>query len=152
MGLLLVQSRLSQATVTERIPYSTFLDYLEAGRIAEVTVRAEQIDGRYLDPIDGHTHFITNIVPPKLTERLEQSKVGFDGTVQNCFLSMVLSWLSPMLLIFALWSFFFLRGAIDRQGMGGMMSVGKSRARVYVERNTGVTFGDVAGATKQRPS
>ncbi|MDO8985972.1 ATP-dependent zinc metalloprotease FtsH [Cypionkella sp.] len=149
MGLLLVQTWLSQATVTERIPYSTFLEYLEADRVAEVTVRAEQIEGRYLDPINGHTHFITNIVPPELTERLEQSKVEFDGTVQNTFLSMLLSWLVPMLLIFALWSFF-LRGAIEKQGMGGMMSVGKSRAKVYVERNTGVTFDDVAGVDEAK--
>jgi len=149
MGLLLVQSWLSQATVTEHIPYSTFLEYLEADRVAEVTVRAEQIEGRYLDPINGHTHFITNIVPPELTERLEQSKVEFDGTVQNTFLSMLLSWLVPMLLIFALWSFF-LRGAIEKQGMGGMMSVGKSRAKVYVERDTGVAFDDVAGVDEAK--
>ena len=149
MALLLVQSWLSQASVTQRIPYSTFLAHLEAGRVAEVTVRAEQIDGRYVDPIDGNTHFITNIVPPDLTQRLERSKAKFDGTVQNTFLSMLLSWLVPMLLIFALWSFF-LRGAIEKQGMGGMMSVGKSRAKVYVERDTGVTFDDVAGVDEAK--
>lgn len=148
-GLLLVQSWLSQASVTERIAYSTFLSHLEAGHIAQVTVRAEEIEGRYVDPIDGNTHFITNIVPPDLTERLEKSQVEFDGTVQNTFLSTLLSWLLPMLLIFALWSFF-LRGAIERQGMGGMMSVGKSRAKVYVERDTGVTFDDVAGVDEAK--
>jgi cell division protease FtsH len=47
MGLLLVQSWLSQASVTERIPYSTFLSHLEAGKVASVTVRAEEIEGRY---------------------------------------------------------------------------------------------------------
>ncbi|MFN6926140.1 MAG: ATP-dependent zinc metalloprotease FtsH [Tabrizicola sp.] len=148
-GLLLVQSWLSQASVTQRIPYSTFLTYLESGKIDQVTVRAEEIEGRYVNPIDGNTHFITNIVPPDLTERLERSKVEFDGTVQNTFLSNLLSWLLPMILIFALWSFF-LRGAIERQGMGGMMSVGKSRAKVYVERNTGVTFDDVAGVDEAK--
>ncbi|MDX5350726.1 MAG: ATP-dependent zinc metalloprotease FtsH [Paracoccaceae bacterium] len=148
-GLLLVQSWLSEASVTQRIPYSTFLTYLETGKIAQVTVRAEEIEGRYVDPIDGNTHFITNIVPPDLTERLEQSKVEFDGTVQNTFLSTLLSWLLPMILIFALWSFF-LRGAIEKQGMGGMMSVGKSRAKVYVERDTGVTFDDVAGVDEAK--
>jgi cell division protease FtsH len=148
-GLLLVQSWLSQASVTQRIPYSTFLEHLEAGRIASVTVRAEQIEGRYRDPIDRNTHFVTNIVPPDLTDRLEQSTAEFDGTVENTFLSTLLSWLLPMILIFALWSFF-LRGAIERQGMGGMMSVGKSRAKVYVERNTGVTFDDVAGVDEAK--
>jgi cell division protease FtsH len=149
MALMLVQSWFSQAQVTQRIPYSTFLSHLESGRIASVTVRAEAIEGRYLNPIDGNTHFITNIVPPDLTERLERSRVEFDGTVQNTFLSALLSWLLPMILIFALWSFF-LRGAIDKQGMGGMMSVGKSRAKVYVERDTGVTFDDVAGVDEAK--
>lgn len=149
MGLLLVQSWLSQAQVTQRIPYSTFLEHLEAGRIATVTVRAEQIDGSYVNPIDGNTHFITNIVPPDLTARLEQSNAEFDGTVQNTFLATLLSWVVPVLLIFALWSFF-IRGMIEKQGMGGMMSVGKSRAKVYVERDTGVTFEDVAGVDEAK--
>ncbi|MGF6861692.1 cell division protease FtsH [Rhodobacteraceae bacterium MBR-64] len=149
MALLLVQSWLSQASVTERIPYSTFLEYLESNRIASVTVRAEQVEGRYRDAIDGNTHFVTNIVPPDLTERLERSGAEFDGTVQNTFLATVLSWVVPILLIFALWSFL-LRGMIEKQGMGGMMNVGKSRAKVYVERNTGVTFDDVAGVDEAK--
>lgn len=149
LGLFLVQSWFSQASITERIPYSTFLQHLEAGRIAAVTVRAEEIEGRYTEPVDGHAYFITNIVPPDLTERLERSKVEFDGTVENTFLGAILSWIVPMLLIFALWSFF-LRGVIDKQGLGGMMSVGKSRAKVYVERDTGVTFDDVAGVDEAK--
>jgi len=149
MGLMLVQSWLAQAQVTHRIPYSVFLEHLEAGRIATVTVRAEQIDGAYVDPVNGHTHFITNIVPPDLTQRLERSGAEFDGTVQNTFLATLLSWVVPVLLIFALWSFF-IRGMIEKQGMGGMMSVGKSRAKVYVERDTGVTFDDVAGVDEAK--
>ena len=149
MLLLLAQSWFSQEAVTERIPYSTFLDYLEEDRIAAVTVRAEQVEGRYRDAIDGNTHFVTNIVPPDLTERLEQSRAEFDGTVENTFLSTVLSWVVPILLIFALWSFL-LRGMIEKQGMGGMMNVGKSRAKVYVERDTGVTFDDVAGVDEAK--
>jgi cell division protease FtsH len=149
LGLFLVQSWLSQASVTERLPFSTFLEHLEAGKIASVTVRAEEIEGRYRDPINGHSYFITNIVPPDLTARLERSGVEFDGTVQNTFLAAILSWVVPMILIFGFWSFF-LRGAIDKQGLGGMMSVGKSRAKVYVERDTGVTFEDVAGVEEAK--
>lgn len=110
MGLRLVQSRLSQATVAERIFYSTFFWHPDAGRVRAVIVRTEQIDRSYLEPINVHTHFITNTVPPGVTERLEQSNVAVDGTVKNTFLSMMLSGLAPMLQIFALWGFF-LRGA-----------------------------------------
>ncbi|MCC5974357.1 MAG: ATP-dependent metallopeptidase FtsH/Yme1/Tma family protein, partial [Rubellimicrobium sp.] len=149
MALLLVQTWFAQSSQTERIPYSTFLEHLESGRVASVTVRAEHIEGRYRDPIDGRAYFITNIVPADLTDRLEASRVEFDGTVQNTFLSTLLSWVVPVLLIFALWSFV-LRRVFERQGMGGMMNVGKSRAKVYVERNTGVTFDDVAGVDEAK--
>ena len=102
MGLRLVQSRLPQATVAVRIFYSTFFWHPDAGRVREVIVRTEQIDGSYLEPINVHTQFITNIVPPGLTERLERSNVEFDGAVKNTFLSMMLFRLVPMLQIFAL--------------------------------------------------
>ena len=142
--LLAIQNMWSQATVTERIPYSQFLEFLEEDRIATLQVRSESISGRYRDPIDGRTHFITNIVPSDLTERLELSTAEFDGTVEDTAIGNLLSWVVPVVLIFAFWVFFF-RRMIERQGMGGMMNVGKSKAKVYVERDTGVTFEDVAG-------
>ena len=128
LALLAFQNWLSTATVTERIPYSTFLAHLEADRIATVTVRSEQIEGRYRDPIDGNTHFVTNIVPGDLTERLEQSSAEFDGTVENTLFTMILSWLLPIALILLVWLYVFRRFA-ERQGMGGMMNVGKSKAQ-----------------------
>ena len=142
--LLAFQNMWSQASVTERIPYSQFLELLEEDRIATVQVRSESISGRYREPIDGRTHFVTNIVPSDLTERLETSSAEFDGTVENTAIGAILSWVLPVVLIFGIWVFFF-RRLIERQGMGGMMNVGKSKAKVYVERDTGVTFDDVAG-------
>lgn len=142
--LLLFQSWWQSTTLTERIPYSRFLELLEQDRIAEVQVRPESIHGRYRDPIDGRSYFVTNIVPEDLTRRLEASTAEYDGTVTNTFLSQLLSWVVPVALIFGLWMFVFRRFA-ERQGMGGMMNVGKSKAKVYVERDTGVTFDDVAG-------
>ncbi|MCK6422943.1 MAG: AAA family ATPase, partial [Aquabacterium sp.] len=63
----------------------------------------------------------------------------------------VLSWVVPALVFFALW-FFLIRRFADRMGggMGGFMSIGKSRAKVYVERDTGVTFADVAGVDEAK--
>lgn len=147
--LLAFQSWFNTASVTERIPYSTFLTYLENGRIAELTVQAEQLQGRYRDPIDGRTHFITNIVPEDLAQRLERSGAQFDGTVENTFVSALLSWVVPMVLIFALWMFV-IRRMVERQGAGTLMSVGRSKAKVYMERDTGVTFDDVAGVDEAK--
>jgi len=144
MLLLTFQSWWQGASVTERIPYSRFIELLDADQLAEVQVRPEQIVGRYREAIDGRTHFVTNIIPEDLTQRLERSGAQYDGTVTNTFLSQLLSWVVPVLLIFALWAFVFRRIA-ERQGFGGMMTVGKSKAKVYVEKDTGVSFDDVAG-------
>ncbi len=149
LALMAFQSWFSTASVTERIPYSTFLEHLESDRISTVTVQSEQIQGRYREPIDGNTHFITNIVPEDLTTRLERSTAEFDGTVENTALGAILSWVVPILLIFALWMFVF-RRVIEKQNFGGMMNVGKSKAKVYVEKDTGVTFEDVAGVDEAK--
>jgi len=149
LALMAFQSWFSTASVTERIPYSTFLEHLETDRISTVTVQSEQIQGRYREPIDGRTHFITNIVPDDLTTRLERSTAEFDGTVENTALGAILSWVLPIALIFALWMFVF-RKVVEKQNFGGMMSVGKSKAKVYVEKDTGVTFDDVAGVDEAK--
>ncbi|HEX9857945.1 MAG TPA: ATP-dependent metallopeptidase FtsH/Yme1/Tma family protein, partial [Paracoccaceae bacterium] len=147
--LLLFQSWWSSATVTERIAYSRFLELLEGGQIATVQVTSEQLTGSYREPLDGRTHFVTNFVPKDLADALARNKVEFDGTVENTFIGALLSWVIPVLLIFGLWSFLF-RGMAERQGLGGMMNVGKSKAKVYVEKDTGVTFEDVAGVDEAK--
>ena len=142
--LMLFQFWWQGASVTERIPYSRFLELLEQDRIAEVQVRPDAILGRYREPIEGRSQFITTIVPEDLTRRLERSTARFDGTIQNTFLNNLLSWVVPAVVFFALWMFVFRRIA-EKQGFGGLISVGKSKAKVYVEKDTGVTFDDVAG-------
>ena len=142
--LMLFQSWWQGASVTERIPYSRFIELLDKDQIAEVQVQTERVIGRYREPRDGAEYFITNIVPEDLTRRLEQSSAEYDGTVTNTFLSQLLSWVLPVLVFFGLWMLVF-RKIAEKQGFGGMMTVGKSKAKVYVEKDTGVTFADVAG-------
>ncbi|MCO0638239.1 AAA family ATPase, partial [Lutimaribacter sp. EGI FJ00014] len=74
--------------------------------------------------------------------------VKFDGTAKNTFLSDLLSWVIPIGFFFALWLFFIRR--VARQGVGGLMTVGKSKAKVYVERDTKVAFSDVAGVEEAK--
>lgn len=147
--LMLFQSWWSGVVTTERIPYSQFLDLLERGQIASVQVTDEQLAGQYVEPQGGYTGFVTNVVPEDLATRLADRGVQFDGTVTNTFIGALLSWLLPMVLIFGLW-FFVFRSIAEKQGLGGVMSVGKSRAKVYVETDTGVTFDDVAGVEEAK--
>jgi hypothetical protein len=73
----------------------------------------------------------------------------FDGTAKNTFLSDLLSWVIPIAFFFELW-LFFIRRVADRQGFGGLMMVGKSKAKVYVERDTKVAFSDGRCAAQRR--
>src|SRR5690606_5503390 len=88
-------------------------------------------------------------VEPETAERLEKYGVPYRRVIESTFLRDLLSWVVPVALFFGLWMFVFRRFA-ERQGMGGFMSVGRSRAKVYVEKDTGVTFADVAGVDEAK--
>ena len=147
--LLMFQGWWSERQAVEPIAYSEFLRLLQAGKISDIRIDNQQISGRLLEPINQHSQFVTNRVDPALAEALANAGASFSAVKQNTALSALLSWLLPLVLIFAFWSFL-LRRMADRQGLGGLVNVGKSRARVYVERDTGVTFADVAGIDEAR--
>jgi cell division protease FtsH len=128
----------------EALEYSEFQELLKKGEIAEVQVSQNTIEGKFKTPQNGKTYFTTTRVDPAIANDLAQYNVKFSGQVSNGFLATLLSWIVPVLFFFALYMFFF-RRIIEKQGLGGMMNVGKSKAKVYVEKNTGVTFKDVAG-------
>lgn len=143
VAMLLVQNWLGEYSAEAPIPYSEFQRLLDAGKVSDLRVDQERISGTLKEPIQGRTRFTTNRVEPQLAAELEKAQVDFSGVTQSG-LAKLLGWLLPVLLFFGLWVFFF-RGLAEKQGFGGMVSVGKSKARVFVERDTGVTFDDVAG-------
>src|SRR5918994_2847229 len=141
--LLIFQSWWSYREIAQ-IPYSEFQRLLEEKKIAEVVVTGDQVQGRFTEPREGREYFITQRVDPELSRKLESAGVKFTGAPETTWLTTLLSWVIPVLLFFALWMFFFRRLA-EKQGFGGLMNVGKSKAKIYVEKDTGVTFNDVAG-------
>jgi cell division protease FtsH len=149
-GVLLLQQLWTQGQQVAVIPYSQFLGDLKAGKIAEVRVSGDYIDGEYKQAENGHTHFVTTRVPPDLASQLTQYHVKFSGEVQSQFIATLLSWVLPMLLFFGVWYFVFRRFA-NQQGLGGgFMALGRSKAKVYVETDTKVTFDDVAGVDEAK--
>jgi cell division protease FtsH len=100
-------------------------------------------------PVDGRNQFVTNIVDPALLDRIDRADVEITGVPQNTWLGAVLSWVVPVFVFFALWMLVF-RKIAEKQGFGGFMQVGKSRAKVYMEKETGVTFDDVAGVDEAK--
>ncbi|GEO84629.1 MULTISPECIES: ATP-dependent zinc metalloprotease FtsH [Alphaproteobacteria] len=127
-----------------QLSYSDMMRMVDEGRIASVTLTESKVQGEFKDPVDGRKYFIANRVDPAFAALFEKAGVKITGASDSNWLTSVLSWVLPIIVFFALWSFFF-RGFADRQGMGGLINIGKSRAKIYVERQTGVTFDDVAG-------
>src|SRR3990172_12702668 len=147
-GVLLLQSLWVQSQQVETIPYSEFQAHLKEGRVAEVVVTETYIRGVLTD--GEHRQFITMRVEPGIADELAAQGVKFTGGTEQTFLRDLLSWVLPVLLFFGLWMFLF-RKIAEKQGLGGgFMTVGNSKAKVYVETDTKVTFADVAGVDEAK--
>ncbi|MDH3201705.1 MAG: ATP-dependent zinc metalloprotease FtsH [Myxococcales bacterium] len=146
---LLLQVWQSSETVAP-IPYSQFEHLLEDGKVKEVVVTDDALRGELTEPIDGKTRFATNQVDPDLAKDLRAHGVKYSKEQQSVFGRALVSWLLPLLLLIGFWLFLSRRMA----GMGGpgagLMSVGKSKAKVYMETDTRVTFSDVAGVDEAK--
>ncbi len=149
LGLLLIQNLYSQYTQVEPIPYSRFQHLLEQGSVAEIAITEHQIFGTLKEKnADGFKDFVTTRVEPDLAEVLDKHNVVYTGVVQSTWVRDLLSWIVPTAIFVGIWLF-----VIRRMGssMGsGLMSIGKSHAKVFVEKETKVTFDDVAGVDEAK--
>jgi cell division protease FtsH len=151
---------------TETLPYSDFKKLVQAGKVTDLVIEDTKISGDILlegveaffpkervagwSKATGKTHpfTTTRVTDPGLVTELEAAKIAFAGRVANTWMSILLSWILPFFLLFGLPSLLMGRGM---GGMhGGLMNIGKSKAKVYVEKSTGVTFEDVAGIDEAR--
>lgn len=149
MGVVLLRDIWVQTQTVESIPYSQFESYLERDVIEKVEIGSTSIRGTFKVAQDGKTGFITTPVAPDLAERLSETGVTYAGKVENTWFTALLSWVLPALFFIAIW-LFLIRRMSAKSGMGGMMSIGKSKARVYVETDIKVTFDDVAGVDEAK--
>jgi len=136
----------------EPLAYSEFLAQLEAGNVDEIRVSTDRIEGTLKRPLnDGRNRFSTVRIEPDLAERLARHDVRFRGVIESTLLRDVLGWVVPALLFFGLWMYLLRRfaGGLGGGG-GGLMSIGRSKAKVYVETGVGVTFADVAGVDEAK--
>lgn len=148
--LLSLQSYWQTAKTVEPVPYSEFEKALAEGRVAEVLVSDRTVTGRLKSPDSrGKTTIVATRVEPDLADRLSKYDVPYARVLESTWLRDVLSWILPAVAFFGVWFFLFRRFA-EKQGMGGFLNIGKSRAKVFVEKNTGVTFADVAGGDEAK--
>ncbi|MBX5085770.1 ATP-dependent zinc metalloprotease FtsH [Rhizobium lentis] len=131
------------------VAYSDLMHMVSDGKVQSVTLTETTIQGMFKQPQNGKTLFVSNRVDPAAAEAFERAGVKVMGGTDSNWLTTLLSWVLPTLLFLGVWVFLF-RGFAERQGMGGLINIGKSRAKVYLERKTGVTFEDVAGADEAK--
>ncbi|WP_035898667.1 ATP-dependent zinc metalloprotease FtsH [Labrenzia sp. DG1229] len=150
MLVLMFQSWWTTYKTVEAIPYSQFEQYLKDKKIEEISIKENTIEGKFKEPLkDGKQYFVTTRVDIPLADELTKYGVKFTGIVQSTFIRDIMSWVLPVLLFFGLWMFF-IRRIAEKQGIGGMMTVGKSKAKVYVETDVDVTFENVAGVDEAK--
>lgn len=133
----------------EEISYSQAIALAEQNQISSVTITETMIEGKFKQPRNGKSRFLSYRVEPDAASVFERAGVEVSGGTDRNWFAKTLSWILPTLALFGLW-FAMIRGVGGRGTMGGLVNIGKSRAKVYLERKTGVTFDDVAGADEAK--
>ncbi|WP_134495975.1 ATP-dependent zinc metalloprotease FtsH [Microvirga pakistanensis] len=151
LGILLIQYFFSAAQQIAPIPYSQFQELLRNGKVAEIGISENFIQGRLKEPLpSGQTRFATTRVDPTFAQELQPYGVTYTGQIESTFLRDILSWVLPVLIFFGVWAFL-MRRMVGKGGLGGgLMQIGKSKAKIYVEADTGVRFEDVAGVDEAK--
>ncbi len=145
----------------EEVTYDVFLDKLDDGEISQVQIEEDRIDFILKKDDDSRlkTVYYTGILPnvdlTPVVQQLKSSGVKFSGEIVEQS-SMIFSWLLfPLLLFFGLsllGRLLMARNGGDVGGFGGIGNIGKNKAKVYMEKETGVTFKDVAGQDEAKES
>jgi cell division protease FtsH len=127
----------------ETIPYSQFKQELAQGNVDKLTVGPENITGtlKAKDKTPGKAFTTIRVDDPGLVKDLDDHKIAYSGFYESKFLSGILSWVLPIGIMLLIWRF-----AMKKMGPGmGVMSFAKSKAKLFAESETKVTFDDVAG-------
>jgi cell division protease FtsH len=148
--VLIIQNMLFSAFSVQVIPYSEFLKAITENRVAEVAITSNQIQGRLKPTADSKEQgqaFRTIRVDQDLSELLSGRGVIFKGEIESTFVRDLLSWVVPVVLFVGIW--FFLMKRMQGQ-QPGFMSLGKNKAKIYVQDEVGVRFDDVAGVDESK--
>lgn len=148
IAILVFQQLWESYGETNVIPYSEFYDLLRENKLAEVQVGDKAVRATLKKPLpDGTKQVVAVRVDPNFAQELEAAKVKYSGMVEHGWISTLLSWVVPVAFFFFIWSYLARRVG---QGLGSVMSVGQSRAKIFVETDIKVGFKDVAGVDEAK--
>ena len=148
-GVLILHNMIASALVVKTIPYSEFNKLVNEGRVSDISISADQIQGRMYTS-DGDSEkgelFRTVRVDPDISGFLEDNNISYSGRIDSNFLGTLLSWVVPVFLFLGIWLFMMKR----LQQQSGFMSIGKSKAKIFVEDDVKVRFKDAAGVDEAK--
>ena len=139
--ILLIQNYFVGKKVEDEISYSEFKESLRAGKIKEVTITPEAISGVKETEKGPRRLKTVRVEDPDLVKELDAHHVQYTGKIDSKLLMNILSWIIPLIFFFFIWRVLFSRMGPE----AGVMSFGKSRAKIYAEKEKKITFADVAG-------
>jgi len=149
-ALILLQEVYFAFRHLDEIPYSQFKSLVAQDKVAEVAITPTTIRGKLKPEKENEPPrlFLTvRIEDPDLVKLMEQHHVNFTGVIESTFWRDVASWVIPVLIFFGIWFWIFQRLG---QAQGGLMRIGQSKAKIYVEKDIPVRFSDVAGVDEAK--
>ncbi len=157
IGISWLNSMVKDATYKE-VTYDEFLDMIDDGEIAKVSFESDRI---LIEPVKQnnsmgvkYTYYTGYLNDDEIIGKLEENNIKFSGYIPSTNSSIVdflVAYVLPLLFIYLLFGLIYRRMAKNGGGIMGM-GVGKSNAKVYVQKETGVTFKDVAGQDEAKES
>jgi cell division protease FtsH len=136
--ILLIQNYIMSRKAEDVISYSEFKELLRTEKIKELTINPETING---ERETGPKFQTVRVEDLDLVKELEAHHVKYTGKVESKWLTNIISWVLPLVFFFIIWRILFSRIGPETS----VMSFGKSRAKIYAEKEKKITFADVAG-------
>jgi cell division protease FtsH len=139
--ILLIQNYIVTRRAEDVIPYSEFQESLRTGKIKDLTITQESISGERETETGPRRFQTVRVEDSDLVKDLETYHVKYTGKIDSKWLTNILSWIIPLVFFFFIWRILFSRIGPE----SSVMSFGKSRAKIYAEKEKKITFSDVAG-------
>ena len=141
-------------STTKEITYNKFIEMLDNKEISKVVITSDNLlitPSEDNEEYKGKTLYTAHITDDTLIDKLQAAQVDFTGKnpTESPFLNILMSWILPIGFFFFMWKFLFSKIG---GGGGGVMSIGKNNAKVYMESEIKVTFDDVAGQEEAKES
>ena len=148
-----------EKSTNKEVSYNEFLEMVDDGKVEKVVKVPDRLEiypkGYEEESVTSVTYYTGHVEDPELTQRLIDAKVQYSSEVpeaSNSFVDFLVVWVLPFALIYGVMYFLFRSISKSSGGGGGIGGVGKSNAKIYVQKETGVTFRDVAGQDEAKES